>query len=691
MAALLKAIEISPQRSRIYLFTDASAKDINRANEVLQAAAAKKILITFSVSGSCSPISPAYHQIAAATGGQVLVVDHAAGGAGPAFAAIGGGGTTGQGSYQPIHIEKGSLSAGATKAVLIPVESGATQLVINITNDSSGIAIRDPNGVLQTLTPFLGGASLKVNNPLPGNWTVGLSGWPTNPPGAPASAYGINAQAVGAFELLNTSYSSTTAIGRPGHEYNRAYGPIPPATDVRVEAQLKTNAPNNPSTYKWEAIAEDGSVLGPLSLARKTPDQYEGTAALQSISAGATKAWRVRASGTDSAGQPFARVLPALHNAKRYTFDIVATPSHWLPGAINKVKVRIDNYTTNDTFAIGAAPTVGSIASTSPSVNQIAPGDYAIFEINVQLPANAPVNSAQSLNIALVSQLAGNTSVQDNIRIPMAIELDSDGDGIPDRLEMGPVGVDPNYDGNGDGIADRLQAKVISFPSHQKRAYLTAALTNGSFQLARALPAEGVAQVKYSIDLIDFKIVGLTAGGSTQMKLNLPGYMTAKGYGKFGPEPGNTTPHWYDFNYDPVSQTGASIEGNQITLNFKDGGKGDDDLSANGVIVDVGGPTEVQIAGVQSATSTTSTATSTTATGGTSASGAIPFGSSSGGGGGCTLGDPRNPHPDDSLWLLLLAALGVLGVKAVRERAARERLVGQAGPGRPNRSAPKCY
>ena len=696
MQALLKAIEVSPKNSRIYLFTDASAKDIDKAPEVLRQAAAKNILITFSVSGSCSPISPAYHQIAAATGGQVLVVDHGAGGAGPAFAAVGGGGTTGQGSYQPIHIEKGSLSAGATKAVLIPVENGATQLAINVTNDSSGIAIRDPNGVLQTLTPFLGGSSLKVSTPTVGNWTVGLSGWPTNPPGAPASAYVVNAQAVGAFELLNASYSSSTLIGRPGHEYNRAYGPMPPATDVRLTAQLKTNAPSNPSTYKWEAIAEDGTVLGPLNLSRKTPDQYEGTAALQSISAGATKAWRIRASGTDNAGQPFARVLPALHNAKRYTFDIIDTPSHWLPGAINKVKVRIDNYTTNDTFAIGAAPTIGSIASTSPTVNQIAPGDYATFDINVQLPANAPVNSAQSLNIALVSQLAGNTNVLDNVRIPIAIELDSDGDGVPDRLEMGSVGVDPNYDGNGDGTPDRLQANVISFPSNQKRAYLTAELTNGSFKLARALPAEGLAQLKYTIDLIDFKITGLAAGAATQMKLQLPGYMTASGYGKFGPVPGNATAAWYDFNYDAATGLGAKVDKNIVTLYLKDGAKGDDDLTANGEIIDIGGPVGVQIAGVGTAstpgtttivpgttgtttttTSTPSGSTATTGTGnpdgsGTNAPGANPFSGSSGGG-GCTVGDPTNPHPDDSLWLLLLAALAVLGARTSQAVQLRQR------------------
>ena len=682
----------------LYVFTDASAKDPQLATEIGDMAKTKKIPIIFSLSGSCSPISPAYHQIAKASGGQVLLVDHATGAAAPAFAMIGSGARSGPGSMQPIHIEQGSLLAGASKAFAVPVESGATQLALNIGNDSSGIAIRDPNGVLQTLTAFLGGASLKINNPLPGNWTVGVSGWPTTPPGAPASAYSINAQVAGAFELAAATYSNATATGRAGHEINMPFGDSPPATDVRLTAQLKTNAPTNPNTYKWEAIAEDGAVLGPLNLARKTPDQYEGTAALQSISVGATKAWRIRASGTDSAGQPFARVLPALHNAKRYTFDIIGTPSHWLPGAINKVKVRIDNYTTNDTFAIGAAPTIGSIASTSPTINQIAPGDYATFDINVQLPANAPVNSAQSLNIALVSQLAGSSNVLDNVRIPMAIELNSDGDGVPDRLEMGSVGVDPNYDGNGDGTPDRLQANVISFPSNQKRAYLTAELTNGSFKLARALPAEGLAQLKYTIDLIDFKIIGLAAGASTQMKLQLPGYMTASGYGKFGPVPGNTTAAWYDFNYDAATGLGAKVDKNIVTLYLKDGAKGDDDLTANGEIIDIGGPVGVHIAGVgtastgsttatttlsgtattgTTATPTTSTGTGTTATGnpdgsGTNAPGANPFSGSSGGG-GCTVGDPSNPHPDDSLWLLLLAALAVLGTRTVQAVQLRQR------------------
>jgi hypothetical protein len=63
-------------------------------------------------------------------------------------------------------------------------------------------------------------------------------------------------------------------------------------------------------------------------------------------------------------------------------------------------------------------------------------------------------------------------------------------------------------------------------------------------------------------------------------------------YYRYGPTPDNTADHWYPFLYN--GQTGAIFscrDGNTlVTLYFKDGGLGDDDLTANGVIVDVGGP-----------------------------------------------------------------------------------------------------
>jgi hypothetical protein len=53
-------------------------------------------------------------------------------------------------------------------------------------------------------------------------------------------------------------------------------------------------------------------------------------------------------------------------------------------------------------------------------------------------------------------------------------------------------------------------------------------------------------------------------------------------YWKYGPEPGNATPHWYVLP--------AAITGNTVTFSITDGGQGDDDLAANGALVDQGGP-----------------------------------------------------------------------------------------------------
>ena len=54
-------------------------------------------------------------------------------------------------------------------------------------------------------------------------------------------------------------------------------------------------------------------------------------------------------------------------------------------------------------------------------------------------------------------------------------------------------------------------------------------------------------------------------------------------YWKYGPTPSNHTPHWYRI---PI----GSINGNVITVTLTDGGLGDDDLTADGTIIDQGGP-----------------------------------------------------------------------------------------------------
>ena len=83
--------------------------------------------------------------------------------------------------------------------------------------------------------------------------------------------------------------------------------------------------------------------------------------------------------------------------------------------------------------------------------------------------------------------------------------------------------------------------------------------------------------------VFDFVVSGFTAGSTVTITLAYPDSLPAGTvYQKYGPTPGNAVPHWY--------QLPALINANTVTLTIIDGGLGDDDLLANGSIVDQGGP-----------------------------------------------------------------------------------------------------
>jgi uncharacterized repeat protein (TIGR01451 family) len=73
------------------------------------------------------------------------------------------------------------------------------------------------------------------------------------------------------------------------------------------------------------------------------------------------------------------------------------------------------------------------------------------------------------------------------------------------------------------------------------------------------------------------------AGFTADFSWELPGGLPPNTeYWKYGPTPGDTTPHWYVLP--------SIVVGNTVTFSVTDGGLGDDDLTANGTIVDQGGP-----------------------------------------------------------------------------------------------------
>jgi len=179
----------------------------------------------------------------------------------------------------------------------------------------------------------------------------------------------------------------------------------------------------------------------------------------------------------------------------------------------------------------------------------------------------------------------------------------SDNDGVSDAIE---AAVSSTGDGNLDGIADILQDNVTSLPNILGD-YVTLE-TEPGIQLAGVAAIESPAPettpvlasgtLDFNSGFFSFHLENVPVGGTATVTLYLPEGQTATNYFKFGRLPSDIItrfptliarpPHWYSFDYN--GDTGAEILGNRIVLHFRDGDRGDDDLTADGHIADPGGP-----------------------------------------------------------------------------------------------------
>jgi hypothetical protein len=96
------------------------------------------------------------------------------------------------------------------------------------------------------------------------------------------------------------------------------------------------------------------------------------------------------------------------------------------------------------------------------------------------------------------------------------------------------------------------------------------------------------AQLSFPDGLVDFTASGCVGGSTLNFTLTLPSAAPAGAtLYKYGPTFSDVAPHWYAFP--------ASFDGKTVTFSITDGGLGDDDLIANGIIVD---PSGVAVPGV---------------------------------------------------------------------------------------------
>src|SRR6185369_1923876 len=170
------------------------------------------------------------------------------------------------------------------------------------------------------------------------------------------------------------------------------------------------------------------------------------------------------------------------------------------------------------------------------------------------------------------------------------------GDGTPDRAEDNvaslPSLLEPSPLGIGPGSYVTFESPGLG--DHPTQLVNVHAILNPS-------PANAPAGASFPFGLFNFQVVGLAPGAATTVELYLssplPGNPDEWTYWRYGPTPHHRSDHWYQFLYqkptdsDDASTTGAEfLDSTHIVLHFVDGGRGDNDLTADGVITDPGGP-----------------------------------------------------------------------------------------------------
>ena len=208
-----------------------------------------------------------------------------------------------------------------------------------------------------------------------------------------------------------------------------------------------------------------------------------------------------------------------------------------------------------------------------------------------QFRALIPALAVSLGHITATSTNSDGSTSEFSFAISVVNGSDSDLDGRLDDVEDLAAN---NGDGNADGTLDSNQNTVASLPARaQNFPMTTLALANGSaFANVSAVenpsPTDGPDATSFPLGFFEFEVIEVEVGGRETVEIFPPPDYQFDTYWRYGPTPDDPTDHWYEFLYD--GNVGAEILDDRVLLHLVDGELGDDDLTANGTIVDAGAP-----------------------------------------------------------------------------------------------------
>lgn len=444
-AGLLSAIAGASSGSKLYFYSDASSKDAALAGNVSAAANAKKINIIYVLTGTCSPVDPAYIRVAQETGGQLFFI--APSETGKIFGLIEPSLT---GDLRPMLVLNDRFT-GAAKTFSVPVDSTVSRVTFSVSADSlSSVHLFRPSGVevLPTdpgvvFTQLSTGRIFTVNAPPAGAWSLSVTG-----------SGDLSLSVLGNSPIDFSDFSFVEARGRVEHE-----GLFPlNGQPILGEEQLARARVFGPSgSVQFERVALDGTVLGALALTAgghpdAAADDYVGSLVLPA------EPFRVYARGVDPSGAAFLRAFPPTFRGQTVKVETVTTGARLTPGATTTIQFRVVNLGAAGSFRVTAADDARFVTGVTPPVVSLGAGESAIATVSLFVPAST---TREFDTLTVSARSTTNPDVGNNALLGLPVGVaDGDSDGVPDDTDACPSSdLAPTIviDGCDSGVGNLLQ------------------------------------------------------------------------------------------------------------------------------------------------------------------------------------------------------------------------------------------
>ncbi|MFC5514066.1 dockerin type I domain-containing protein [Massilia jejuensis] len=427
MEGLYKAVARASHGARVYLFTDASAKDSAKRGSVLSLAYEKKSRVFFSLFGSCSPYDPAYFAVAKSTGGQVFVIPQTEAGRVAQLADV----LSRSDSVDILSVS--DVLSGGQKTFTFPVDNRMTRLNISVAkvNNAGAITVLRPDGsVVQPGSPGVeqiplsNALVLSINAPQVGEWKVNISG-------LDEFSIIINGRSALAFD----SFRFVTSAGRPGHLGAKAYSGWPaPGATLHALASMTGTTQNLAFQFRTPA----GTVLRNFTLSANDtaqPGVQTGTVQVPN------EPFNVYAVGELAGRVKFQRVIAS--TVVPQLVSVVAPIAVGLPrGQLTNYLFKVRNDGAAGTFNFVARDDRLYITSVTPASATLASGASVLVRVQLTPPSTAPVGTVETLTFTAEHALQPdlrNFAVLTSQVIGAAIVGDLNRDGVVNCDDLGLV------------------------------------------------------------------------------------------------------------------------------------------------------------------------------------------------------------------------------------------------------------